>query len=122
MPLAEGKRPSPALEDNMPSVFEELDSIFPAPSLKCCAKPWDVNYIYTWKSETHREKTSLVYLGLRKRENKALFVCFIKFYRHPGCHLELLQDLADTLWVSSHQHSGEGETEEQPRNPFQKDV
>lgn len=75
-PLASGRRPSPALEDNMPSVFEEPDSIFPAPSQKCYAKPWEVNCIYTWKSKTHRDKIALMYLQFRRRENKACFLFY----------------------------------------------
>lgn len=119
VPLAQGKRPSPALEDNMPSVFEELYSIFPTPPLKCYAKPWEVNSIYTWKSKTHRDKISLMYLQFRKRENKAcLFYQTLQAFRiSPGAVLGLLQDLADTLCVPSHQHPGEEETEKQPRTP-----
>lgn len=56
MPLATGKRPSPALEDNMPSVFEEPDSSFPAPSLKCYAKPWESElYLHMEIKNTQRQ-------------------------------------------------------------------
>lgn len=125
VPLAMGKRPSPALEDNMPSVSEELDSIFPAPSLKCYAEPWEVNSIYTWKSKTHRDKISLIYLEFRRRENKA---CLFVLLNSPGTQ--------DVTWSCSWAAAGAGRHTLGPltpapgrggnrkaaQKPFQKDV
>lgn len=133
VPLAKGKRPSPALEDNMPSVFEEPDSSFPAPSLKCYAKPWESElYLHMEIKNTQRQNIPGCICSSERGKIKP--VCFTKLYRHPGHHLELFSGCCGTLQTHSgspHTNTKHWELSPTPRregnnkaaqNPFQKDV